>query len=187
MLIIFLLFVPKRYFSDVNVGKLEEFSDATLSFRRVCLWRHNHFTRETGRVACHPSLWMTGLSFWANRVDNSVNMGEIGVKVALATDLLFRPHSCCGSVSAPLWIYEWRQHLWMTYRFHLIPVAFPFLLHCGYTSEGSTREWLTVSTSFLLRFRFCSAVDVGVEAALVMESWVEVTLLGVPTCWPVTW
>ena len=54
MLIIFLQYVPKRYFSDVNVGKLEESSRATLPFRRVCLWRHNHFTRETGRVACHP-------------------------------------------------------------------------------------------------------------------------------------
>ena len=51
MLIIFLLYVPKRYFSDVNVGKLEGSSRATLQFRRVCLCRHNHFTRETGRVA----------------------------------------------------------------------------------------------------------------------------------------
>ena len=54
MLIIFLLYVPKRYFFDVNVGKLEESSRTALPFRRVCLWRHNHFTREIGRVACHP-------------------------------------------------------------------------------------------------------------------------------------
>ena len=76
MLIIFLLYAPKRYFFDVNVGKLEESSCATLQFRRVCLWRHNHFTCETGRVACHPPPWMTGWSFWANRVDSSLNMGE---------------------------------------------------------------------------------------------------------------
>ena len=37
MLIIFLLYVPKRYFSDVNVGKLEESSRAALQFQRVCL------------------------------------------------------------------------------------------------------------------------------------------------------
>ena len=64
MLIIFLLYVPKRYFSDVNVGKLEESSRATLPFRRVWLWRHNHFKRETGRVACHPPPcgWQAGHS-----------------------------------------------------------------------------------------------------------------------------
>ena len=48
-----------------------------MPFRRVFLLRHNHFTRETGRLAYHPPLWMTGRSFWANRVHNSVNMGEI--------------------------------------------------------------------------------------------------------------
>ena len=64
MSIIFLLYVPKLYFSDVNVGKLEESSRATLPFRRVCLWRHNLFTRETGRVACHPPPcgWQAGHS-----------------------------------------------------------------------------------------------------------------------------
>ena len=64
MLIIFLLYVPKRYFSDVNVGKLEESSRATLPFRCVCLWRHKNFTRETGRVACHPPPcgWQAGHS-----------------------------------------------------------------------------------------------------------------------------
>ena len=76
MLIIFLLYVPKRYFSDVNVRKLEESSRAMLPFRRVCLWRHNHFRRETGRVACHPPHVDDRLVIWANRVDNSVNMGE---------------------------------------------------------------------------------------------------------------
>ena len=53
MLIIFLLYVSKRYFSNVNVGQLQESSRATLPFRRVCLWRRNHFTRKTGRVAYH--------------------------------------------------------------------------------------------------------------------------------------
>ena len=37
MLIIVLLYVQKRYFSAVNVGKLEESSRKTLPFRRVCL------------------------------------------------------------------------------------------------------------------------------------------------------
>ena len=54
MLIIFLLYVPKRCFSDVNVGKLEESSRTMLPFRRVLLVRHNHFTGETGLVAYHP-------------------------------------------------------------------------------------------------------------------------------------
>ena len=64
MLIVFLLYVPKRYFSDVNVWQLEESSRATLPFRRVCLWRHNHFTRETGHVAYHPPPcgWQAGHS-----------------------------------------------------------------------------------------------------------------------------
>ena len=34
---IIILYVPKRYFSDVNVGKLEESSHATLPFLRFCL------------------------------------------------------------------------------------------------------------------------------------------------------
>ena len=55
MLIIFLLYVPHRYFFDVNFGKLEESSRTTLPVRRSCLWRHNHFTRDKGRVAYHPS------------------------------------------------------------------------------------------------------------------------------------
>ena len=55
MLIILLLYVPKKVFSDVNVGKLEESSRTMLPFLRVCLWRHNHFTWETGRVACHTT------------------------------------------------------------------------------------------------------------------------------------
>ena len=38
MLIIFLLYVPKRYISGVNVGKLEKSSSrATLPFRCICL------------------------------------------------------------------------------------------------------------------------------------------------------
>ena len=47
-----------------NVGKLEEFSCMTLPFRRVCLWRHNHFTHETGRLAYHPPPcgWQAGHS-----------------------------------------------------------------------------------------------------------------------------
>ena len=45
---------PKRYFSDANVGKLQESNRTTLPFRHVCLWHHNHLTREIGRVAYHP-------------------------------------------------------------------------------------------------------------------------------------
>ena len=55
MLIIFLPYVPKLYFSNVNVEKLDESSRTTLPFRCVCLWRHNHFTRQTGRAAYHPT------------------------------------------------------------------------------------------------------------------------------------
>ena len=73
MMIIFLLYVPKRYFSYVNVGKLEESSHRTLPFRRVCLLRHNHLTHETGCVAYHPPPCGSSL---ANSVDISVNMGE---------------------------------------------------------------------------------------------------------------
>ena len=69
MLIIFLLYVPKRYFSNVNDGKLRESSSARLLFLHVCLWCHNQFMRETGCVAYHPP------PFWANHADNSVNMG----------------------------------------------------------------------------------------------------------------
>ena len=74
MSIIFLLYVTKRCFSGVNIGKLEESSRTTLPFGHVCLRCHSHFTHETGRVAY---LWILGWSFWANCVDNSVNMGEI--------------------------------------------------------------------------------------------------------------
>ena len=75
--VFFLLYFPKRYIFDVKVGKLEESSCKTLPFWRVSLRRHNHFKRETGCVAYHPSpLQITGWSFWANYVDNSVNMGE---------------------------------------------------------------------------------------------------------------
>ena len=74
------LYVPKRLFYDANVGKLEKSSRTTLRFQGVYLWRHNHFTRETRNRSCSLSstlLWMTDWLFWANRVDNSVNMGEI--------------------------------------------------------------------------------------------------------------
>ena len=64
--------------------KLEESSRTTLPFRRVCLWRHNHLTRETGRVACHPPpcgwqarhsgqiVWIT-LWIWENLLKNWSN------------------------------------------------------------------------------------------------------------------
>ena len=53
-LIIFLLYVQKKYFSVVNIGKLEESSHTMLPFQHICLWRHSLFTGETGCVFYHP-------------------------------------------------------------------------------------------------------------------------------------
>ena len=54
----------KGIFPMQTSENLEESSRTTLSFQRVCLWRHNNFTREIGRVACHPPPcgWQAGHS-----------------------------------------------------------------------------------------------------------------------------
>ena len=145
MLIIFLLhvYVPKRYFSDANVGKLEESSRTTLPFRRVCLWRHNHFTREIGRVACHPPPcgWQAGHS------------GQIVWKT------LWIWEKSLSLIRFQSWLFHYRdvyrkelKH-WIPYSLYLYSICFCFIKIAMWTGVFL---WEIFSISFLHKVAFYS-------------------------------
>ena len=65
-----------HYFFYVNDGKLEESSRTTCRFAVfACNVIITLRTKQVVELIIHP-LWVTGWSFWANQVDNSVNMEE---------------------------------------------------------------------------------------------------------------